>query len=67
MLEVNTLPGMTDQSLFPEIARGAGISFGELVEAILLLSLLPRSAGGTAGEEDAVESILRAARGKGGR
>lgn len=70
VLEVNTLPGMTDQSLFPEIARGAGISFGELVETILLLSILPREAREarmSAGEEDAVESILRAARGKGGR
>ncbi|OGW61785.1 MAG: hypothetical protein A2V83_08510 [Nitrospirae bacterium RBG_16_64_22] len=73
VLEVNTLPGMTDRSLFPEIARGAGISFGELVEAILLLSVLPREAQEareartTIGGEDAVESILRAARGKTGR
>jgi D-alanine-D-alanine ligase len=35
ILEVNTLPGMTDLSLLPEIARGAGISFTELVERIL--------------------------------
>jgi D-alanine-D-alanine ligase len=36
LLEVNTLPGMTDLSLLPEIARGAGIEFGELVQRILL-------------------------------
>jgi D-alanine-D-alanine ligase len=36
VLEVNTLPGMTALSLLPEIAaKGAGLSFGELVERIL--------------------------------
>ncbi|MHB8482009.1 MAG: D-alanine--D-alanine ligase [Nitrospiria bacterium] len=35
LLEVNTLPGMTETSLLPEIARGAGISFDQLVERIL--------------------------------
>jgi len=36
ILEVNTLPGMTDLSLLPEIARGSGIEFPELLERILL-------------------------------
>ena len=31
MLEVNTQPGMTPLSLVPELARHAGIAFGELV------------------------------------
>ncbi len=35
VLEVNTLPGMTETSLLPEIARGVGISFDQLVEKIL--------------------------------
>ncbi|MEK7748168.1 MAG: D-alanine--D-alanine ligase [Nitrospirota bacterium] len=35
LLEVNTLPGMTETSLIPEMARGAGISFDQLVEKIL--------------------------------
>ncbi|MBI3358665.1 MAG: D-alanine--D-alanine ligase [Nitrospirae bacterium] len=35
LLEVNTLPGMTETSLLPEIARGVGISFDQLVEKIL--------------------------------
>jgi len=36
VLEVNTLPGMTALSLFPEIAaKGAGLSFGALVEQII--------------------------------
>ena len=40
ILEVNTLPGMTDLSLLPEIARGAGIGFPELIERILLAASL---------------------------
>ncbi len=36
ILEVNTLPGMTTLSLFPEIARSRGIPFPNLVERILL-------------------------------
>lgn len=40
LLEVNTLPGMTDLSLLPEIARGSGIEFGELVVRILLAASL---------------------------
>jgi D-alanine-D-alanine ligase len=35
VLEVNTLPGMTPTSLLPRIARGAGLSFEDLVEEIL--------------------------------
>jgi D-alanine-D-alanine ligase len=35
ILEVNTLPGMTDLSLLPEIARGAGIDFDQLVVRII--------------------------------
>jgi D-alanine-D-alanine ligase len=40
ILEVNTLPGMTDLSLLPEIARGAGIEFPKLIERILLAASL---------------------------
>jgi D-alanine-D-alanine ligase len=35
VLEVNTLPGLTPMSLLPEIARGEGIEFQDLVESIL--------------------------------
>jgi D-alanine-D-alanine ligase len=45
LLEVNTLPGMTDLSLLPEIAQGAGIVFGELVERILLSASLKIDTG----------------------
>jgi D-alanine-D-alanine ligase len=46
LLEVNTLPGMTALSLLPEIARGAGIGFTELVERILLSAALKIGNGG---------------------
>jgi D-alanine-D-alanine ligase len=39
ILEVNTLPGMTATSLLPDIARGVGISFPDLVEEILKLAI----------------------------
>jgi D-alanine-D-alanine ligase len=35
VLELNTLPGMTETSLLPKIARGAGYEFADLCEAIL--------------------------------
>jgi D-alanine-D-alanine ligase len=35
VLEVNTLPGMTETSLLPKIAAGAGYDFGDLCEQIL--------------------------------
>jgi D-alanine-D-alanine ligase len=35
VLEVNTLPGMTETSLLPKIASAAGFGFAELCEAIL--------------------------------
>ncbi|MBU5614163.1 D-alanine--D-alanine ligase [Geomonas azotofigens] len=40
LLEVNTLPGMTDLSLLPEIARGSDIDFDQLVVRILLAASL---------------------------
>ncbi|GAV23804.1 D-alanine--D-alanine ligase [Carboxydothermus pertinax] len=39
VLEVNTIPGMTATSLFPDAARAKGISFEDLVEKILMLGL----------------------------
>jgi D-alanine-D-alanine ligase len=42
ILEVNTLPGMTATSLLPEIAKGVGISFTDLVEEILRQALVER-------------------------
>jgi D-alanine-D-alanine ligase len=39
LLEVNTVPGMTDHSLVPMAARAAGIEFDELVVRILAATL----------------------------
>lgn len=35
LLEINTVPGMTEKSLVPKIAASRGMSFAELAEAIL--------------------------------
>ena len=39
LLEVNTVPGMTDQSLVPKAAAAAGVSFDQLIVDILKASL----------------------------
>lgn len=44
VLEVNTIPGMTETSLLPKAAAAVGISFSALCEEIAILSLAKRSA-----------------------
>ncbi len=39
LIEVNTIPGMTEMSLFPDSARYVGISFEELTDQIVRLAL----------------------------
>jgi D-alanine-D-alanine ligase len=39
VLEVNTIPGMTEMSLVPDAARAANISFEDLVEMVVNLAL----------------------------
>jgi len=39
MLEVNTIPGMTEMSLVPDAARAAGMSFEQIVDKIVQLGL----------------------------
>lgn len=39
MLEVNTIPGMTEMSLVPDAARAAGMSFEQIVDKIVKLGL----------------------------
>lgn len=39
VIEINTSPGMTETSLFPDAARAAGISFSELVEKLINLAI----------------------------
>lgn len=38
ILEVNTLPGMTPTSLFPDAARSIGLSYNNMIETIVKLS-----------------------------
>ena len=45
LLEVNTVPGMTDHSLVPMAAASAGLNFTDLVLAILDQSLPTRAQG----------------------
>lgn len=49
LIEVNTVPGMTDHSLVPMAARAAGIDFDALVLRILETSLAGRGRGKTDG------------------
>ncbi len=46
LLEVNTVPGMTDHSLVPMAAAAAGIDFSQLVLTILAQTLSYQNAGG---------------------
>ncbi len=46
LLELNTVPGMTDHSLVPMAAQAIGIDFDELVWRILETSLRPGAGGG---------------------
>ena len=39
LLEVNTVPGMTDHSLVPMAARADGMDFGQLARTILAQTL----------------------------
>jgi D-alanine-D-alanine ligase len=39
VLEVNTLPGMTDLSILPEAARAAGLSYAQLCQRMIDLAL----------------------------
>ena len=40
ILEINTLPGLTEQSLLPKSAQMMGISFSELLDHIIYASLI---------------------------
>ncbi len=46
LLELNTLPGMTPTSLYPDAARAVGIGFAELMDS-LIESALARAKSGT--------------------
>jgi D-alanine-D-alanine ligase len=39
VLEVNTLPGMTELSILPEAARAAGLSYAQLCQRMIDMAL----------------------------
>ena len=39
LLEINTLPGMTETSLFPMAAKAIDLNFEDLIDKIIKLSL----------------------------
>lgn len=43
VLEINTLPGLTKNSLFPKSAKAYGLSFSDLLDRIIELSIKERS------------------------
>jgi len=49
VLEVNTLPGMTETSLLPKAAAAAGISYSELCERMVRLAMTRKVAAGESG------------------
>ena len=49
VLEVNTVPGMTSLSLFPDAARAAGIEFDELCDRLVRHARLRVVGGGGGG------------------
>jgi D-alanine--D-alanine ligase len=53
LLEVNTQPGMTPLSLVPEQARHCGMSYEDLVEAIIAEAMADAKAAGRAGDSAA--------------
>jgi D-alanine-D-alanine ligase len=46
ILEINTIPGMTEASLLPEAAAVAGIEYAELCARIIALSRLRQDLAG---------------------
>ena len=55
VLEVNTLPGMTETSLLPKAAAAAGIGYADLCERMVKLALARKPASGK-GEKRAVQT-----------
>ncbi|NNL10229.1 MAG: D-alanine--D-alanine ligase, partial [Pseudomonadales bacterium] len=45
LLEVNTVPGMTDHSLVPMAARAEGLEFADLLKSIIAAGMLASEVG----------------------
>jgi D-alanine-D-alanine ligase len=59
VLEVNTLPGMTETSLLPKAAAAAGINYGELCQRMVDLALARKSAAQLKAEREAAGATVR--------
>ena len=40
LLEINTLPGMTETSLLPKAAKAAGLAFPDLIDTIIKIAMV---------------------------
>ena len=58
VLEVNTLPGMTETSLLPKAAAAAGMNYAELCQRMIDLALERKAAAGLKAEEEAASSTV---------
>jgi D-alanine-D-alanine ligase len=58
VLEVNTLPGMTETSLLPKAASAAGMNYAELCQRMIDLALKRRAAAELKAEEVAAGSTV---------
>ena len=56
IIELNTVPGMTDHSLVPMAAKANGIEFDELVYRILAQTLTAKHATGSTGKDNVSKS-----------
>jgi D-alanine-D-alanine ligase len=58
VLEVNTLPGMTETSLLPKAAAAAGLSYAELCQRMIDLALRRKAAAKGKEQEDEAATLL---------
>jgi D-alanine-D-alanine ligase len=58
VLEVNTLPGMTETSLLPKAAAAAGINYGQLCQRMVDLALRRKTAAKAKEQEDGAAILL---------
>jgi len=58
VLEVNTLPGMTETSLLPKAAAAAGLSYEELCQRMIDLALKRKAEAKSKEEQDVAAAIL---------
>ena len=58
MLEVNTLPGMTETSLLPKAAAAAGMNYAELCQRMVDLALARKTAAELKAEQEMAGSTV---------